>query len=107
MNTKNKGYSTYIAGFLITLVLVLTYTVSPTALIRLDYLFQNIHFQLRGPITPTSNIVIAEIDEKSIDILGRWPWPRSTFAKITENLSNLNASVIAFDIIFSSPKNLH
>ena len=36
--------------------------------------------------------------------LGRWPWPRSTFAKITENLSNLNASVIAFDVIFSSPE---
>jgi adenylate cyclase len=104
LNTKNKGYSTYIAGFTITLLLIFIYAVSPTALTRLDYLFQNIHFQLRGPIEPSSNIVIAEIDEKSIDTLGRWPWPRSTFAKITENLSNLNASVIAFDVIFSSPE---
>ncbi|MBC8285160.1 MAG: adenylate/guanylate cyclase domain-containing protein, partial [Nitrospinae bacterium] len=47
---------------------------------------------------------IAEVDEKSIDQLGRWPWPRSTFAKITESLSSLEASVIAFDIIFSSPE---
>jgi adenylate cyclase len=106
LKTKNKGYSTYIAGFTITLILILTYAISPTALIRLDYLFQNIHFQLRGPIEPSSNIVIAKIDEKSIDLLGRWPWPRSTFAKITENLSNLNASVIAFDVIFSSPEKI-
>lgn len=104
MKKQKKGYSAYFAGFTITLILVTTYVISPTALIRLDYFFQNIHFQIRGPIEPTSNIVIGKIDEKSIDTLGRWPWPRSTFAKITESLSSLDASVIAFDIIFSSPE---
>jgi len=103
INNKKK-YSIYFSGLVITLAVLCAYVVFPNALTRLDYLFQNFHFQLRGPIKPTSNIVIGRIDEKSIDTLGRWPWPRSTFAKITENLSSLNAKVIAYDVIFSSPE---
>ncbi len=104
MDKRKKQIPPYLTGLAITLIVSLIYTISPSPLTHLGYLFQNIHFQLRGPVKPNSNIVIAEIDEKSIDLLGRWPWPRSTFAKLTENLSSLNASVIAYDIIFSSPE---
>jgi len=48
--------------------------------------------------------LLLKIDEKSIDELGRWPWPRQTMAKLTKKLLEYEARVIAFDIIFSSPQ---
>ena len=70
----------------------------------LENIVQNTHFKLRGPLSPNSDVVIAKIDEKSLDTLGRWPWPRQTMAKLVQRLHEYEAEVIGFDIIFSSPQ---
>ena len=43
------------------------------------------------------------IDEKSLEVEGRWPWPRSKFATLVDILSREGAKVIGFDVIFSEP----
>jgi adenylate cyclase len=49
------------------------------------------------------NVIIVEVDEKSINKLGRWPWNRK---KIAELFSKLRpASVIGLDIVFSEYSN--
>ena len=54
---------------------------------------------------PSGDIVIIEIDDKSLtDLelrLGRWPWSRSIHATLVEYLVASDAKGIAFDIIFS------
>ncbi|MDA8165085.1 MAG: adenylate/guanylate cyclase domain-containing protein, partial [Desulfobacteraceae bacterium] len=57
-----------------------------------------------GPVAPGNEVVIAAIDEKSIDKLGRWPWPRRTMADLAEKLSAYDAKVFGFDVVFSSPE---
>jgi adenylate cyclase len=52
---------------------------------------------------PTVPVVIAAIDEKSLDKFGQWPWSRTTLAKITDRLTELGAAAIAFDVIFAEP----
>lgn len=52
---------------------------------------------------PTGDVVLAEIDSASIDALGRWPWSRSVYARLTDALVADGAADIAFDIDFSSP----
>ncbi|GJL77155.1 MAG: adenylate/guanylate cyclase domain-containing protein [Nitrospinaceae bacterium] len=47
--------------------------------------------------------MIAAIDEKSIDELGRWPWPRKHLTRLVEKLVEKEAKVIGFDMVFSSP----
>ena len=48
-----------------------------------------------------SNIIIADIDEKSLQKLGSYyNWDRSIHAKVIENLSEGGAAAIAFDILF-------
>src|SRR6266700_4560343 len=37
----------------------------------------DMRFKLRGERPPTSPIVIVAIDQKSQDVLGHWPFPRS------------------------------
>ena len=46
-------------------------------------------------------VVIVDIDEKSIGEVGQFPWRRDVFAKLIKRLNQYGASVIAFDIFFS------
>ncbi len=71
---------------------------------RLEFLSQDFRFTLAGERTPGNDVAIISIDEKSIDSLGRWPWPRKTMAELVDALSAYKAKVIAFDIVFSSPE---
>ena len=64
---------------------------------------RDLRFQFRGVIKPGSEVVLAVIDEKSIDELGRWPWPRSRIAEVIRALDKDGAKVIGFDIVFAEP----
>ncbi len=57
--------------------------------------------KLRGPLHPPDNIVIAVIDEKSLERMGRWPWDRDTDAALVDKMNNLGAEIIMFDVFFS------
>ncbi len=46
------------------------------------------------------NIVIVAIDEASLRILGRWPWPRATHARLLKQLEAAKAAAIGLDILF-------
>ena len=49
---------------------------------------------------PSPNIVIAGIDDKTLEAYGRWAeWPRSLHAQAIDNLSQAGAKVIGFDAI--------
>jgi adenylate cyclase len=54
-------------------------------------------------VAPSPAVVIAVIDEKSLNAEGRWPWPRSKLAALVDSLSRDGARVIGFDIVFSEP----
>jgi len=63
----------------------------------------DVRFQFRGKTNPDSRIVIVDIDQRSQEILGRWPFPRSNFAKMLDALREDGARVVGFDITFSKP----
>jgi adenylate cyclase len=68
----------------------------------------DLRFLSRGVNQPSSHVVIAAIDEKSLRAEGRWPWPRSKLAKLIDTLSEDGAKVISFDILFAEPdENTH
>ena len=100
-----KKYTPWIIGLGITVIVVLGYWIYPPAFYRLEMLFQNAHFQIRGPLQPGPEVVIVAIDEKSIDELGRWPWPRNVLAQLVEKLVQHQVKVIGFDVVFSSADN--
>jgi adenylate cyclase len=65
----------------------------------------DLRFRYRGQIKPTAPVVMAVIDEKSLDQEGKWPWPRAKIAELIDRLSEDGAKVIAFDVFFSEPDN--
>ena len=66
----------------------------------------DLRFRSRGQISPSSKVVIAAIDEKSLDREGKWVWPRSKIADLVTKLSEAGARVIVLDIVFSEPDKL-
>ena len=66
----------------------------------------DLQFNLRGPVAPGPETVIATIDEKSINRLGRFPWPRSTWGRVVDRLTEEGAKVIVFDVFFSEPESV-
>jgi len=69
---------------------------------RLELLASDLRFWLRGPLLPGPEVVIAAIDEQSIDALGRWPWPYTVQAQLIRRLTAYGAAVIGYDVVFSS-----
>jgi adenylate cyclase len=66
-------------------------------------------FQERGAldIKDSSNIILLEINQSTYDQIPkeerRWPWPRSVFARVINNLSKAGVKAIGIDINFSNP----
>lgn len=63
----------------------------------------DLRFRTRGPIKPLPTVVLATIDERSLAAEGRWPWRRSTIAKLVDKLSEDGAHAVCFDVQFSEP----
>ena len=51
-------------------------------------------------LRPADDIVVIDIDDKSISQLGRWPWPRKVHATLLDSLSLAKSNVVVFDILF-------
>ncbi len=47
-------------------------------------------------------IAIVNIDEKSLEQLGPWPWPRHLIAEMISILKDNGAKIIGLDLLFSS-----
>jgi adenylate cyclase len=52
-------------------------------------------------------VTIIDLDEDSLAEIGQWPWSRNTVAKLTENLFQMGAAQVAFDIVFAEPDRMN
>lgn len=101
MEGRKKDSGVIFIGFLITILLTGLLFIKFPPLEMLENKLLDYRFKIRGEIKPPSNIVIAAIDEKSLESLGRWPWPRNKIANLVEKLTEAGAELIIFDVIFS------
>ena len=51
-------------------------------------------------------VTIVDIDERSLQALGQWPWSRSVLASLVDRLAAGGAVAIGFDIVFAEPDRL-
>ena len=70
---------------------------------RLELNTLDVRFQFRGRVTPDPRIIIVDIDQRSQEQLGRWPFPRIHFVRLMDALREDGAKVVAFDMTFSKP----
>lgn len=101
MEKAKKGRAGIFIGFFITLILAGLMLLKLAPFETFEKKLLDYRFIIRGIIRPPDDIVIAAIDEKSIERLGRWPWSRDKIARLVEKLAEAGAEIIALDIIYS------
>lgn len=58
--------------------------------------------RLRGG-EPSERITVVAIDNRSLEAIGRWPWPRHVHAEMIDRLAAADALAIGYDVLFSEP----
>ncbi|MND51708.1 Alkaline phosphatase synthesis sensor protein PhoR [compost metagenome] len=49
-------------------------------------------------------VVIVAIDDRSLQTLGRWPWPRAIHADLIDRLTQAGPRAVAYDVLFTEPE---
>ncbi len=54
-----------------------------------------------APEAPSGRFAVVEIDERSLDALGAWPWPRERIAEIVAGARAREARAVAVDVVLA------
>ena len=95
---KYKNYSIFL---LILILLIVLKTINPTFIKSISFLSFDMYQKVFPLKKNDSDVIIIDIDEKSLSKFGQFPWNRSIFAKIIENVVSTNPKAIGFDVFFS------
>jgi adenylate cyclase len=71
---------------------------------QLEYSVRDTLMRMRGSQTPSRDIVIVAIDDFSFNWTGyRWPWPRSYYAGIVDQIITGGGKVVGLDLFLFAP----
>src|SRR5215212_6517202 len=59
--------------------------------------------QLFAP-KPTDKLVHLDIDDRAVEAVGRFPWPRARWAEILDELKLAGPKAVEMDVVFSEPQ---
>jgi len=75
-----------------------------TPIERIEYSTRDLLMKARGKQEPSKDIVIVGIDDFSFSWTGyQWPWPRSYYAEIVDQITKGGGKVVGVDIYLSEP----
>jgi len=97
-----KGFwkADWFIGLALTLLFLFAY-VSGSSLLR-SFEFYMYDVGVASSVEPAGNrVVILDIDDTSIELIGRWPWPRSVMADMLEDLSQAGVRLVGVDVFYS------
>jgi adenylate cyclase len=91
------------AGLATTLLTVALALSRPAVLVQLDNRIYDALVRSLPPTPPSERVAIVDVDERSLSMVGQWPWRRDVIARLITTLRDLGAAVVAFDIVFAEP----
>jgi len=90
-----------LVAFIMAMGLSVAYLFMPQSFFSLDNRLRDFMFIIRGELPKSDNIVIVDIDEKSLKQYGQWPWSRDVLSKLFQRLSDDGVGIIGLDIVFA------
>ena len=94
-------YKNYITLFILLFFLIALKTANPGFVKAVSFLSFDLYQKIFPLKKESSEVVIIDIDEKSLKKFGQFPWNRSVFARIIENVNTAEPKAIGFDVFFS------
>ena len=101
MKTFLLKYRNYLIFFILLILLITLKVVNPSFVKSISFISFDLYQKIFPLEKKDSNVVIIDIDEKSLDYFGQFPWTRSVFAKILEKVSAAKPKAIGFDVFFT------
>jgi class 3 adenylate cyclase/CHASE2 domain-containing sensor protein len=99
----SRPLAAFLLGLLGTLIILIVFWVGldpRTELFALD-----MRFGITDAPLP-DDILHVDIDDGSLEAIGRWPWPRQQFAAIIDVLNDCGAKAVMVDLILNEPTKL-
>ena len=99
-----QRYTRYALGLALTGVFLLHIVgmLPISFLATLENLSYDARLRLMLPGSVDKQVVIIDIDEKSLDLIGRWPWNRDVMAELVDELFDYyRVNVLGFDVVFA------
>lgn len=102
---KGSFYQVYISLAIVLIFVCATWFHLPFVsylIERVDYvLYDNVISKYWHKTPAKVKVVIIDIDTKSMNEQGKWPWPRDKIARLITNLKNKGVVVVALDIVMT------
>ena len=100
MRTFFSKHSNYITFTILLVILITVKVINPPFVKSVSYLSFDVYQKIFSEKKET-DVVIVDIDEKSLGKFGQFPWNRNVFAKILDQLNGSNPKAVGFDIFFT------
>jgi len=100
LNIRSFLKSDWLVGLIVSLLFLFAYATSFGPLKSLEFVLYDAGVAA-SQVPSDDRIVIIDIDDVSIDHIGRWPWPRSVIADMIDVLQEGKARMVGVDIFFS------
>jgi|TARA_B100000929_G_scaffold27815_1_gene20532 CHASE2 domain-containing sensor protein/serine phosphatase RsbU (regulator of sigma subunit) len=94
-------YKNYLIFFTLLVLLIALKIINPSFIKSISYISFDLYQKVFPLEKQDSNVVIIDIDEKSLSKFGQFPWSRNVFAQIIEKVSATEPKAIGFDIFFT------
>ncbi len=96
-----ERYLNYIIFFILLILLITIKIINPPFIKSISNLSFDVYQKVFTLEKKDTDVVIIDIDEDSLGKFGQFPWSRSVFAKILDQLNTSNPKAIGFDIFFA------
>jgi len=100
------GISLLTAIFVIVITQEMLFTINSLKELELNILDSKFHRRGDIEFADSSQVIIVEITQETYDLIpepaNSWPWPRSIFARVVENLTEAGVKAIGIDIVMSN-----
>ncbi len=90
----------YVVFFALLILLIFLKILNPSFIKSISFLSFDLYQKVFAE-KKSSDVVIIDIDEKSLGKFGQFPWNRIVFAEILDKLNESNPKAIGFDIFFT------
>ena len=94
-------YQNYLIFFVLLIILIALKIANPSFIKSISYISFDLYQKTFPLKKQDSSVVIIDIDEKSLSKFGQFPWSRSVFAKIIDQVHATGPKAIGFDVFFT------
>ena len=95
-----QKYSNYFTFLVVLLLLISLKIINPSFIKSVSYLSFDLYQKVFAE-KKDSDVLIIDIDENSLGKFGQFPWNRTVFAKILDQVNTSDPKAIGFDIFFT------